>query len=61
MIIKCCGRCTGTNIKDMAENGFINNIVIDGKLITEPRLYYCFDCESFSCDEKIYKIGKLER
>lgn len=60
MIIKCCGHCTGTNIKDI--RGFTNSLIMDGKLISEPKLYYCFDCESWSYEEeKVYKIGKLER
>lgn len=61
MIIKCCGRCTGTNFKNMKEHGFVNNIFVDGKMVSEPTLYYCFDCESWSCEEKIYKLGNLER
>ena len=57
MIIKCCGRCTSTNIKDMKEGGFVNSIFVDGKMISEPKLYYCFDCYSWSCEEKVYYIG----
>ena len=63
MIIKCCGHCTGTNIKDVRANGFTNSLIMHKEKITvsEPKLYYCFDCKRWSCEEDVYKIGELER
>jgi len=53
-----CGNCGSTKLKNMKERGFTNGIVVNEKTVTEPVIYYCYECGKFSCEENVYQCGE---